>query len=71
MKNVIANGSKPKSTGPESGFRMLPVVTYERKKFFFDERLRQLRNLENPYAWMDLNEFEMEYFRKKTRGYGR
>ncbi len=52
---------------PARGCRMLPIVTYERKKWFFDERLRQLRSVENPLDWMDLNEFEMEYFRGKIR----
>jgi len=51
----------------ESGVRMLPVVTYEHKKWFFDERLRQIRNIRNPHEWIDLNEFEMDYFKRKAR----
>jgi hypothetical protein len=45
----------------------LSIVTYERKKWFFDERLRQIRNVKNPHEWMDLDEVEMEYFREKVR----
>ncbi len=67
MKDVTARCPKLKAVAG-SGWRMLHVVTYERKKWFFDERLRQLRNVENPHDWMDLNEFEMEYFREKMRG---
>ena len=44
--------------------KMLPVVRYERKLWFFDERLRQLRNVRNPHDFIDLNEFEVEYFKK-------
>jgi hypothetical protein len=59
--------SKGNEAGPERGWRMLPIVTYGRKQWFFDERLRQLRNGRNPHEWVDLNEFEMEYFRKRIR----
>lgn len=45
---------------------MLPVVRYEGKLWFFDERLRQIRNVENPHDFMDLNDFEVEYFRQKA-----
>ena len=45
------------------GVKMLPVVRYERKLWFFDEPLRQLRNVRNPHDFIDLNEFEMEYFK--------
>ena len=48
------------------GVRMLPVVRYERKLWFFDERLRQLRNVRNPHDFMDLNEFEVEYFKREV-----
>jgi len=46
--------------------KMLPVVRYERKLWFFDERLRQLRNLWNPHDFINLNEFEVEYFKRKV-----
>jgi hypothetical protein len=41
---------------------MLPIVRYEGKRYFFDGRLRQIRNLENPHDYMDLDDFEMYYF---------
>ena len=44
------------------GLKMLPVVRYERKLWFFDERLRQLRNVRNPHDFINLNDFEVEYF---------
>ena len=46
--------------------KMLPVVLYERKLWFFDRPLRQLRNVRNPHDFIDLNEFEMEFFREKV-----
>ena len=48
------------------GVKMLPVVRYERKLWFFDERLGQLRNVRNPHDFIDLNEFEVEYFKGKV-----
>ena len=51
---------------PNRMCRMLPIITYERKKWFFDERLRQLRNVRNPHDFIDLNDFEIEHFRKKA-----
>ena len=48
------------------GVKMLPVVHFERKLWFFDERLRQLRNLWNPHDFISLNEFEIEYFKRKV-----
>ena len=48
------------------GVKMLPVVRYERKLWFFDERLRQLRNVGNPHDFIDLNEFEIDYFKKRV-----
>ncbi len=44
------------------GVKMLPVVRHERKLWFFDKRLKQLRNVRNPNDFIDLNEFEMDYF---------
>lgn len=41
---------------------MLPVVNYKGKKWFFDKRLKQIRNIKNPHDFMDLNDFEMKYF---------
>jgi hypothetical protein len=48
------------------GVKMLPVVRYERKLWFFDEPLRQLRNIRNPHDFIDLNEFEVEFFKRKV-----
>jgi hypothetical protein len=59
---------KEREEGPDRGWRLLPIVTYERKRWFFDERLRQLRNIRNPHEWIDLNEFEMVYFMKRVKG---
>jgi hypothetical protein len=33
----------------------LPIVKFRRKRWFFDERLSQLRNVNNPHEWIDLN----------------
>lgn len=45
--------------------KMLPVVNYEERQWFFDERLRQLRNIRNPHDFIDLNAFEVQYFRDR------
>jgi len=45
--------------------KMLPIVEEEGKQFFFDERLRQLRNVKNPHEFINLNEFEMDYYKNK------
>ena len=43
--------------------RMLPIVKYEGKQWFFDERLRELRNITNPFDVHDLNTFTVDYFK--------
>ena len=48
------------------GVKMLPVVRYERTLWFFDERLRQLRNVRNPHDFINLDDFEVEYFKRKV-----
>ena len=48
------------------GVKMLPVVRYERKLWFFDEPLRQLRNIRNPHDFIDLNQFEVEFFKRQV-----
>lgn len=48
------------------GARMLPVVRHERKLWFLDERLKQLRNIRNPNDFVNLNDFEIEYFKGKV-----
>ena len=40
----------------------LPIVVYEDKNWYFDARLRQIRNVANPHDYQNLNDFEMEYF---------
>jgi hypothetical protein len=50
-----------------SAVRMLPIVGHERKRWFLDERLKELRNVKNPHEFVRLNEFEIEHFRKKVR----
>ncbi len=42
----------------------LPIIDYEGKKYFFDERLKQIRNVSNPHDFQDLNDFEMKYFKE-------
>ena len=48
------------------GVKMLPVVRYEGKLWFLDERLRQLRNVGNPHDFIDLNDFEVDYLIKEV-----
>ena len=49
-----------------NGVKMLPVVRYERKLWFLDVRLRQIRNVRNPHDFINLNEFEIDYFKKRV-----
>ena len=51
-------------TGAQVG--RLPVVTRGGKSYYFDYRLRQLRNTKNPSDYIDLNEFEAEQLRKEV-----
>ena len=44
--------------------RQLPIVEYEKKQWFFDERLSQIRNITDPYDFQDLNVFEVAYFKE-------
>lgn len=58
-----------KEIGKLDCVRQLPIIGVEEeegKKFFFDEKLRQLRNTENPHDYIDLNEFELAYFKAKA-----
>jgi hypothetical protein len=66
VKALMKVREKERDAGPDRGWRMLPIVTHERKKWFFDERLRQIRNMRNPHDFIDLNDFEIEYFKRKT-----
>jgi|CXWL01.1.fsa_nt_gi hypothetical protein len=40
----------------------LPIVAYEGQRWYFDARLRQIRNVENPHDYEDLDDFELAYF---------
>ena len=46
--------------------RMLPIVKENDTEYFFDKRLRQLRNIKNPHDYVDLNEFEVAYYKDKA-----
>ncbi len=48
--------------------RELPIVEYEGTRWYFDERLRQIRNVSNPHDYQNLNDFEMVYFRDRVKG---
>jgi len=39
--------------------RILPIVVYKGKKFFVDERLRQLRNVLNPHEFIDFLDLDV------------
>lgn len=45
----------------------LPVVAYEGKRWYFDARLRQIRNIENPHDYRYLNDFEFAYFEELAK----
>lgn len=50
--------------------KMLPIVKVEEegdKLFFFDERLRQLRAVNNPHDYINLNDFELEYYKEQIK----
>lgn len=47
--------------------KMLPIIKENGKRYFFDERLRQLRNIKNPHDYIDLNEFEVAYYKDKVK----
>lgn len=43
--------------------RALPIVEYDGKLWFFDERLKQIRNIKKPHEYHDLNKEEMFFFK--------
>lgn len=45
----------------------LPIVDFKGKKFFFDKRLMQLRNVNNPHEFFDLCEIETAMFDEVVR----
>ncbi len=64
--NAILDSIKEARKECTNGVKMLPVVRYERKLWFLDERLKQLRNIRNPHDYINLNDFEVEYFKSKA-----
>lgn len=44
----------------------LPIVRYEDRLLFFDDRLRQIRPVQTPLEFRDLNDFEMAYFQDRV-----
>jgi len=36
--------------------RQLPIIDYKGKKYFRDDRLRQIRNVDNPHDYVDFEE---------------
>lgn len=42
--------------------KSLPIVRYEDRLWFYDARLRQIRAVERPLLFQDLNDFEVAYF---------
>ena len=40
----------------------LPTVRYQGRYWYFDQKLRQLRNVGNPHDWLNLTYFEVLYF---------
>lgn len=38
----------------------LPIYKHEGKTYFFDARLRQLRNVDNPHDYIDLTSDEVD-----------
>lgn len=43
----------------------LNIVSFEKKKWYFDERLSELRRTDNPHEVYSLNEFEVQYYKDK------
>ena len=48
----------------------LPIVKVEEEDnrlFFFDERLRELRAVDNPFDVIRLNDYELEYYKGREK----
>jgi hypothetical protein len=45
----------------------LPTIAYKGKQWFFDARLKQIRNVDNPHDYIDLNESMMKFFAGKLK----
>ena len=48
--------------------KILPIIQQDDMFYFFDARLKQLRNCYNPHDFMDLNEFEAAYYQDIVNG---
>ncbi|VVB51238.1 Uncharacterised protein [uncultured archaeon] len=44
----------------------LPIVGIGRKKYYIDERLKQIRNVKNPHDFKDLNDEEIADLKAKA-----
>lgn len=42
--------------------KTLPIVRYEDRLWFYDARLRQIRTVESPLTFQNLDDFEVAYF---------
>ena len=38
--------------------RQLPIIEYKGKRYFRDDRLRQIRNIENPHDFVDFEDMQ-------------
>ena len=47
--------------------QQLPIIRYEEQLWFYDARLRQLRTVQPPLEFRDLNDFEVAYFEDKVK----
>ena len=48
--------------------KILPIILQDNMFYFFDVRLKQLRNCYNPHDFMDLNEFEVAHYQEIVNG---
>lgn len=53
----------------------LPVIKYKGKEWFFDERLREIRNINNPHDFIELNskgewwkDFKLSNYKLEKKG---
>lgn len=48
--------------------RQLPKISRGKTIYFFDERLRQLRNVDNPHSYIDLTNEEVWFYKEVSEG---
>lgn len=53
---ALIEQAEEETTAGITGVRVLPTITLCGTRFFIDERLRQLRNVENPDHYFDLED---------------